>query len=679
MTSSGRRGYGLIGYGITMYQPPCAFSCRDVISSAELACSTMDHDMSSGSMDMMTSSTTPQCFASDDAFLRTLAWCISKNCNGLPLSQIEHYWEKNVAGHDDVQPNPKESYQTALAKVTVTPSQKYTKNLPLNVTMLVPASDYEASYNALSAFENIEIIHERFGLILLTSGVLIPIGASLVRFIPFPSILVGKFYAVFVDPPLFGSSHRSAAIFGLGLVPTRGQSIIIVYLIAINVILSSIGIQSVQPNSWWPGDWQGEIIAYVANRAGVLSFANIPLLLLYSSRNNILLWITNWDHSTFLIIHRWVAAIATIQASIHSALYLQMHWLDHATESHLPYWIWGIVATLGMCILLPTSILPFRQKMYEVFLAWHIAISVLVVAGCYMHIAERFGYQWGYELWILVAIAVWLFDRGVRLLKIARNGVRTAIIRVFDEDYVRIDVLGVTAKGHAYLYFPTLTWRVWENHPLSIASSVIISSPQKKNLENVDIEKEPLVDDGSHTNSNTVVPKAGYVKSKNIHKRGLTFFVRMMSGQTAKLRTKTTLPVLVESSYGSDESFLAEDLSSYPNLICIAGGVGVTAVIHHLQGHKGSAKLYWSVRKSGIAEELDDFLEGVDKEIFIGSKNERLQIPDVLERDLISAEDDVVVVVCGPAGMADEVRAEVTKLAKKSKVGVKLVEESFSW
>src|SRR5690242_12064562 len=50
MTSSGRRGYGLIGYGIDMYKPLCAYSCRAVIASATLNCTAMDHGMDHGMM-----------------------------------------------------------------------------------------------------------------------------------------------------------------------------------------------------------------------------------------------------------------------------------------------------------------------------------------------------------------------------------------------------------------------------------------------------------------------------------------------------------------------------------------------------------------------------------------------------------------------------------------------------
>jgi hypothetical protein len=78
MVSKGRRGHGLIGYGITLYDPTCAFACRDTISSSFLNCSS--EELAMDDMDMSGSSTDPECYATDDAFLGSLAWCISTHC-----------------------------------------------------------------------------------------------------------------------------------------------------------------------------------------------------------------------------------------------------------------------------------------------------------------------------------------------------------------------------------------------------------------------------------------------------------------------------------------------------------------------------------------------------------------------------------------------------------------------
>ncbi|KAF2473683.1 putative ferric-chelate reductase [Lindgomyces ingoldianus] len=676
MTSQGRKGHGLIGYGIVMYKPNCASACRDCTSTGVLNCSTVmedDKGMDMGGMDM--TETSPECYATDDVFLQTLAYCISVKCAQLPDWEKEKWWKLNVAGRNQVQPNPKESYRQALDMVTSPPTEIMVSGEPLNKTMLVSEDDYVANWNAEYQFEKQEEIHERYGIVLVVSCFVIPIAFSLLRFVPFPGSWVTRFNAWIIDPPLWGVKHKQPLSGGLGLIPTRGQSIFLSYILIMNIVLSAANFHSVQPNAW--SNTRMEIMDYITNRVGVLSFANIPLLILYSSRNNILLKLTDWSHATFLLMHRWVAGIATIQAILHSLLWLRMdlETHKHATESKQPYWYWGIIATLSMTILLPTSVLAIRQKMYELFLAWHVALSILAIAGCYWHIIFRFQHQWGYETWIYTAMAVWGFDRVMRLLRVARHGIRTARVTQIDDDYVRVDVPGVAASGHAYLYFPTLTWRFWENHPFSVASAVIPQFGDRKTKSLADEEAGPLAPTKDDIHVSTASAAASDSEKGHTHQPatlGLTFLLRRQAGLTTRFSSRSSLPVLVEASYGAHI-----DTSSHPHLLCIVGGIGITAVLPYLRSHAGSSKLYWGVRSEGIVHAVKDMLQGINKEVFIGH---RMNIRKVLGDELgFAGASGVVVIVSGPPSMADEVRAVVSEIGRKGAVNVRLIDEAFSW
>ncbi|QDS72601.1 hypothetical protein FKW77_001484 [Venturia effusa] len=673
--STGRAGHGLIGFGIEMYNPGCAYACRAVLSTSPLNCSA-HHSMSMPGMDMhMGAETEPECYATDDAFLQSLAYCISTRCQDTPAWELERYWKMNVAGRAQVQPDPKETYQQALEKAG-TPTETLVSGDPLNQTSRISDDDYISNYNALVIFEEMETLHEKYGIVVIVLGFALPILLSLLRFVPWPQHMASKFNAIFIDAPLFGHRHKQP-IGKIAHVPTRGQALFIFYMFAINIILGSVSFRSKTPNAWF-SSVSAEIVGDVTNRMGVLSFANLPLVILYAGRNNILLWLTNWSHGTFLLLHRWLAFICTLQACLHSAIWLQIEVAAnaHASESKLAYWIWGAAATVAMSILFPSSILPIREKFYELFLVWHIALSVIIVAGCYLHMYYRFVHQWGYEVWVYAAMAVWGFDRILRFLKLARNGVKTATITVIDDDYLRVDIEGVSGEGAAYLYFPTLTWRVWENHPFSVAATVLPSDETKTRHssqatnEVSDIEKigahettvSKAFDSGSDANSmRKYTPKIV----------GLTFLVRTRGGITAAMRSRASLPVLVESPYGSHP-----DLSAYSLLIGIAGGVGITAVAPMIRHHPGRTKLFWGVRTPGIVEEMRESLAGIDKEVFIG---QRMHVVEVLERECAEKEK-IVVVVSGPPGLADEVRMAVGDLVRRKKnVSVRLVEESFSW
>lgn len=520
-----------------------------------------------------------------------------------------------------------------------------------------------------------------YRLIILITGATIPIACSLLRFLPFPSILASRFNAYFIEPPIFGRRHQEP-FRNLALVPTRGQAILIAYFIIINIVLSCI---DYTPDT--KGD-QHRLLGYIRNRQGVLCFANLPLLLLYSSRNNLLLWITNWSHSTFLLVHRWIAIILTIEACIHSAITLQRNLDDYSYQSKLPYWIWGVVAVMSMSILLPASILPIRQRLYNIFLISHFVLAFMALIGCYYHINQLYENQWGYETWIYTAFGIWAFDRAARLARLARYGVKTAEVTIVDEDYIRVDIHGVVAQGHAYLYFPTLSWRVWENHPFSVMGAMKAqethNAQSPKNItgnsksSTPDLEKTQAYTRASTTSSDL----AGFTPPKqtaSIFKPCLTFFVRTTEkGLTNSLRSKKTLPVLIESSYAASS---LEELHTVPNCVVIAGGVGLSAVGPLLRTRgTGRVRLFWGVRSQPLREAVEASLgpevlvPNIVGEIAVGK---RLDLRAIIEREAVN-DIETAVVVCGPVGMADEVREIVCQLGRKGRV-IKLIDEAFSW
>jgi hypothetical protein len=154
-----RRNHGLIGYGINPFDPPCAFACRDAIAGATLNCSsTMDMP----GMEPMVM-TDPECYATDDVFLQTLAWCVQSRCQDQPAWKLEKFWKDSVAGSFAVQPDPKVTYQSALAKVEATPEVKYAETGSLNKTSVVAEELWVAAYNTDVVFRHQESMQEGFG------------------------------------------------------------------------------------------------------------------------------------------------------------------------------------------------------------------------------------------------------------------------------------------------------------------------------------------------------------------------------------------------------------------------------------------------------------------------------------------------------------------------------------
>lgn len=161
--SQGRPGYGLIGYGIPMYKPPCAYSCRSSISNP-LDCGDHEHHMPMvrrmSGMDMKMP--TPECYASNTPFLQTLAYCMSTHCQDVEVWELERYWEMNVAGRLVHQPSPNMTFQEALESISEPPTEVVPAEEMLMSVSLVDEESYVGNFNGNFGFESNETIHSRY-------------------------------------------------------------------------------------------------------------------------------------------------------------------------------------------------------------------------------------------------------------------------------------------------------------------------------------------------------------------------------------------------------------------------------------------------------------------------------------------------------------------------------------
>ena len=465
----------------------------------------------------------------------------------------------------------------------------------------------------------------------------------------------------------------------LGNAPTVGQSLYVALMVILNVILTAVNYKTTPLSAWYANQHQ-EILAFIMYRTGTLAFALAPLVILFSCRNNILLWLSNWSHSTYLLLHRWVARIFGIQVFLHSILALALY-IDtgsYPAEEKLPYWIWGAVATVAVSIMLVASGLYVRRWSYEIFLITHIVLAVFVIVGCWYHVDLRFERQWGYEMWLYAACAVWFFDRLVRVLRILKTGVRRAKVADVGDDFVRIDIEGIrwgAAPGqHVYAFFPTLNpLRPWENHPFSalptamLRSSNHITSARNSDLsagtEHNDVEKH------SGTIIQTKTMSDGFTTA------GLTLFIRKSMGMTKSLKAHCRLLTLLDGPYPNNPT---KSVLRCDRLLLIGGGIGITALLPWVNSHS-NAKLCWSVKEAAecLVQAMDGVLSGVcEKDVRVGR---RLDVRALLSEEVHSGWAKIGVVACGPGGLCDDVRAAVAAAGKKEKAIFELEVDAYSW
>lgn len=296
--------------------------------------------------------------------------------------------------------------------------------------------------------------------------------------------------------------------------------------------------------------------------------------------------------------------------------------------------------------------------------------------------------------------------------------------------------LPMTPGQYYYLYQP-FRFKGWESHPFTLGAWTFDdakrrTSPRKPYTEIFDPSSEPLISSGPASGS--VEPSAAPSKYKSQMtaatelRPSLIFWIRPFEGFTRSLRDQclrspdlsTDSKILVEGPYGD-----AFPIWEYESVLLIAGGTGIAAAVPYIQAHMersdemslGRTKtrtddlhLVWSCRQRAFIQDIagnelrrafgrqdfrasvyetrrsetafdadaaDETVPAVD--IVHGRPNLRLVVMNQAALAAADGRKNMVVVVCGPSGMANEAREAVYAAVKQGYRDIRYVEESFSW
>ncbi|EOA83661.1 uncharacterized protein SETTUDRAFT_94116 [Exserohilum turcica Et28A] len=519
-------------------------------------------------------------------------------------------------------------------------------------------------------------------------------------------------------PAAFG--HRCSRPYGWCTIPPRLQSLTILLFLVLNVALCSCSYRLTQGNLYWPQK-SAQLLRYVSDRTGIISLANFPLVWLFGMRNDALIWITGWGFGTYNAFHRWVARLATLQAVVHSLGYTVMILEREGWPSFQQYWtqhyFWnGEIATIAMCALLAFSLYGIRRKHYDMFLITHISLSIAALWSMYYHVEIFTAGEWNIFIW--PCLVIWILDRTLRLVRIfafSRRPLSTGARATYDSasNLVRLDVDGsqtmMPPQPGSYYYIHLLDDILYahQNHPFTLAFvSSDVASPAAPLTPLTSSSGQPYSLSASSTESDTLLAN-DVVKTPS----NLVFLVRPYNGFTRRLKSSCllhpkTLRVLVDGPYGH-----SIPLRGFASVLFVVGGTGITvplSYLAHLLSDPSSpvlrVKIAWAVREHGfLASVLRDFQsllsdERVELEVHITRDDELkdevladdLQNfivmphrPDVYQLVKEAAEkaqhEQLAVVGCGPATMADDARQASVHMLAVGFTGIEYFEESFKW
>ncbi|KAK3997865.1 Ferric/cupric reductase transmembrane component 1 [Cladorrhinum sp. PSN332] len=685
-----RASVGLPGITNPIDDPACAYACTGSLSGYALECSTVDHSRHSDHGHGPAIYTSPDCRSNDTPYLTTVAWCLRTKCAPyhVPTSRLEAVWEQETTG--DASVPAKWSYTEALLNVADPPTRQLVMGDTINATLLAPEF-WNVSFDTAVVMAYESRMESTLGLVLLVVGFSVPIVLTALGYLPFVNRIQDTVRPYITYPSIIKKHHVQPLPFLLGNAPTVGQALFITLMIVLNVLVSAVGYHSSPSHMWLQNQWQ-QTVGFLMYRTGVLSYAMLPLVILFAGRNNILLWLTNWSHSTYLLLHRWVARLFMLQALLHSvlAVILYKDMGIYSAQATLDYWAWGVAATVLGCIMLVGSVLYVRQRWYEIFLLAHIVMAVIIIVGCWYHVVLRFPPDGsGFTTWLYAAIAVWAFDRVARLARIVKHGVRHAKVTEIGGGYVRLDIPGVRWSAspgrHVYVHLPTVNMmRPWESHPFSVLSTSIFhprqqqhrslslstQSPssvspfgsennrQESNDPNPDVEKGSATTTSPTPNPNTATQRPAPTTA------GITLIIRRACDLTRALPSSSAaLLTLLDGPYTNNKT---QSILRCDRLLLIAGGIGITSILPWLDTGHPNIKIAWGVKDSArcLVTELAPVLGRVgegNKEIRVGR---RLDVEGLLREEQEMGWGRVGVVVSGPGGLCDDVRAEVARLGR---------------
>lgn len=298
-------------------------------------------------------------------------------------------------------------------------------------------------------------------------------------------------------------------------------------------------------------------------RAAWLAVAQMPLLILLVGKNNLVGLITGVSYERLNILHRWVARVLLLLATIHfgSQNYgwnqyglMQLEWQTDACPPT------GIAAYTILLWLNLSTLAPFRHFSYEFFVVQHIITFFGFIIAIMYHLPSTALYS---RVYIYIPIALYLVDRIVRLIRYAYINIRPgyATMEAMDGEVTKIRISNKALKkwaigSHVLLSIPRFGFG--QSHPATIAST-----PNSHSGDLIFILKTRK----GFTNR--------IMKSALSSSTSLLSSIQQTSGSHPSQKKHLTL---LDGPYGGSHA----DLAAFDTVVLISGSTGISFTLPQL-------------------------------------------------------------------------------------------------
>ncbi|KAJ5746006.1 hypothetical protein N7520_011188 [Penicillium odoratum] len=324
---------------------------------------------------------------------------------------------------------------------------------------------------------------------------------------------------------------------------------------SIVLILGYFGyIMGLQFFEWdYPGAqyWQAQSL-----RAGWLTIAQFPLVLLLAGKRNLIGYAVGVSYERLQILHRWVARVMLLTATIHGAVqtygwhkYGVMK-IEFDTDSCIPT---GFATWMILVWLVLSATAPIRNWRYEIFVAQHIITFIGLVVAIFYHLPST---ALSSRIYAWIGVGIFILDRLIRSIVFTYVNAKPAKATIIElpGDVTKIRIASPTIKKwgpgqHIFLSIPKLG--LGQSHP-----ATILSTPSSHNNDLVFILR-------AHRGFTRRLLHSAQSSSTNL-------LEKTEGAQTVKIEGQHLS--LLGGPYGGSHS----DFGAFDTVFLIAGSTGVT-------------------------------------------------------------------------------------------------------
>ncbi|KAL0930244.1 ferric reductase like transmembrane component [Colletotrichum truncatum] len=398
---------------------------------------------------------------------------------------------------------------------------------------------------------------------------------------------------------------------------TRLQVLILTVLSGYLLVFSFVGILYntwITPVKKMPGVYNTRTsLGPWSDRIGILAYALTPLTVLFATRESMLSLLTGVPYQNFNFLHRWIGYIIVVQSSLHTIAWLVIEVRLYQPQPSVAnewisqlYMIWGCIALFFLMALYVLSLPPvIRLTGYEFFRKSHYVLAMLYIGAC-------IGHWKNLECFMIPSLVIWFLDRAAR-------GIRTALLH---HNFIEGKGMGFSAAQASMKVFPDAdngdvvrldfehphdSWNIGQHFYLCFTESSIWQSHPFTPLN------APATINGKTKHSYIFRAKGGETK------KIAEIAARKLAALAAedKSHPAPTTSVILTGPYGDP---ILRNITSDVNILCVAGGTGVTYVLPALMSLKKHSaptrklELVWIVRRMSDIEWIKPELDALETE-----------------------------------------------------------------